>query len=236
LGIDGKIAKRNSPTVFNSRYNAFQFWDGRAKDLHTQAMAPMNNPDEMNSDIAKSIDWLKEDDYYLKSFTKLYKDGITFLNITHAIAEFEKALTTPNSKFDKFLRGDEKALNTNEKKGYQIFLEHGCVSCHNGINIGGNIMQKIGAIEAYDTSDLGLYNSTKNIEDKYYFKVPSLRNVELTAPYFHDGRVSTLKDAITIMMRNQIGFLLTVEDIDNVELFLKTLTGENPSILNKKHK
>ncbi len=231
FGIDGKTGTRNSPTVFNARYNAMQFWDGSAKDLAEQAKGPIHNEVEMGSNFQEVISKLKKDKYYIDTFSSLYSKGITGLNITDAISEFEKTLTTPNSNFDKFLRGYKKAITVDELKGYKLFKEYGCISCHNGVNIGGNLMQKIGVIENYNTTDFGKFNITRNPDDKFYFKVPSLRNVNLTAPYFHDGQTKTLKDAVEKMIVHQIGYLLEDDEIENIIKFLKTLTGETPKLI-----
>ncbi len=227
-GIDGKQGTRNSPTVFNTRYNSVQFWDGRAKDLVEQVEGPIHNPVEMGSNYKEIISKLSRDKDYPREFLLLYKDGITRYSIDNAISEFEKSLVTPNSRFDTFLRGDKKALTKDELAGYMLFKEYGCISCHNGINVGGNLMQKIGVVESFDTVDFGKYNHTKKEEDKFYFKVPSLRNIELTAPYFHDGKIKTLKDAVEKMAIHQIGYPLKNEEIENIISFLKTLTGDTP--------
>lgn len=233
FGVEGAKGKRNTPTVFNSRYNIFQFWDARAKNLEEQAVGPIHNKIEMDTTLEEIISKIKDDEVYKEGFLANYKDGITEKNLIDSIVEFEKALTTPNSRFDKYLRGEKDILTSDEIKGYNLFKEYGCISCHNGINIGGNIIQKIGVFKKYSSSDLGLYEITKKDEDKYFFKVPSLRNVELTAPYFHDGEIDKLKDAVNKMSRIQVGFLLEEEDINNIVKFLKTLTGEKPSILNE---
>ncbi len=227
-GIGGKKGIRNSPTVFNSRYNSVQFWDGRAKNLLEQVEGPIHNPVEMGSNYSEIIAKLNHDKNYIREFSLLYKNGISKYSIDDAIGEFEKSLVTPNSRFDKFLRGDKKALTKNELDGYMLFKEYGCISCHNGINVGANLMQKIGVVEAFDTVDFGKYNYTKKEEDKFYFKVPSLRNVELTAPYFHDGKVKTLKDAVEKMAIHQIGYPLEDNEIEKIISFLKTLTGDTP--------
>ena len=231
FGIDGQKGMRNSPTVLNARYNRIQFWDGSAKSLEDQAKGPIHNPVEMGSNFEEIISKLKKDTNYVKEFFSLYSEGITSLNISNAISEFEKTLTTPNSKFDRFLRGDKKALNNDELNGYKLFKEYGCISCHNGVNIGGNLLQKIGAVEKYDTPDFGLYNITKEEDDRFYFKVPSLRNIELTAPYFHDGSVQTLKEAVDKMIKYQVGFLIEENEREDILNFLKTLTGQTPEIL-----
>lgn len=231
FGIEGKTGTRNAPTVLNARYNTLQFWDGSAKDLQEQAKGPIHNPVEMASNFKEVVKKLKKDKEYIKEFSLIYENGITGLNITDAIAEFEKTLITPNSRFDKYLRGDKNILSKNELNGYKLFKEYGCISCHNGINVGGNLIQKIGAVEKYDTNDLGRYNITKNEDDKFYFKVPSLRNINLTAPYFHDGKVKTLKEAVEKMAAHQVGFLIEEKEIEDIISFLKTLTGDTPKII-----
>ncbi len=234
-GIGGKEGIRNSPTVFNTRYNSVQFWDGRAKDLADQVEGPIHNPVEMGSNYAEIISKLNLDKDYVREFLLLYEDGITKESIADAISEFEKSLVTPNSRFDKFLRGDEKALSKDELDGYILFKEYGCISCHNGINIGANLMQKIGVVESFDTIDFGKYNHTKKEEDKFYFKVPSLRNIELTAPYLHDGRMKTLKDTVVKMVIHQVGYPLEDEEIEKIVSFLKTLTGDTPLTVGGEH-
>ena len=229
FGINGQKGTRNSPTVLNSRFNANQFWDGRAKNLKEQAEGPIHNPIEMGSNFEEVVKKLNKDANYVKAFNKIYKDGITGTNITNAIAEFESSLITPNSRFDQFLRGNTKALNSDEKEGYKLFKEYGCISCHNGINIGGNLMQRIGVLEEFKTTDFGLYNVTKDQEDKFYFKVPSLRNIQITSPYFHDGLTLNLKDAVNKMSYYQVGYTLKEDETDKIILFLKTLTGEQPT-------
>ena len=226
FGINGKKGDRNSPTVLNSKFNHVQFWDGRAIDLEDQAAGPIHNPVEMNSNFDEVIKKLTKDKVYITLFNAIYKDGITSKNITNAIAEYENTLITPNGKFDQFLRGDKEALSDCEKQGYQLFKDYGCVSCHNGVNIGGNLMQKLGIIENFNSPDKGKYNVTKKEEDKYYFKVPSLRNIHLTSPYFHDGLTPTLKDAVAKMSYYQIGYTLTEKEIDLIIKFLRTLGGE----------
>lgn len=233
FGVDGRQGVRNSPTVYNARYNFVQFWDGRAKDLQAQAEGPIHNELEMDSNFKEVIKKLSKDPYYLKAFEDIYTDGITAMNITDAIAEFEKSLVTPNSRFDKFLRGDDNALNKQEKEGYQAFLDYGCISCHNGINIGGNLYQKIGIIRDFHASpkEFGRYTVTRENKDILVFKVPSLRNIELTAPYFHDGKVEKIEEAVTLMIKYQIGITLNEDDVENIVAFLKTLTGEKPKIV-----
>jgi len=231
FGINGQRGGRNAPTVLNARYNIAQFWDGRAKDLQDQASGPVENPVEMGSNFKEVISKLNKNKDYKQEFNSIYKNGITKKTITDAIAEFEKTLTTPNSKFDKYLRGDKKALNQNELKGYTLFKDYGCISCHNGVNIGGNLFQKFGIFNtSYKMNDYGVYNITKNPDDKYYFKVPSLRNIALTAPYFHDGKAKTLDYAIKMMSKLQVGYELDQKEIFYIKEFLNTLTGELPKM------
>ena len=229
-GINGKKGTRNSPTVFNARYNYYQFWDASVKTLEEQAYGPMHNPVEMGSNFGEIIGKLKNDKYYYDVFNKIYGE-INENNIIDAIVEFEKTLITPNSKFDKYLNGNKNILTKIEKIGYSNFKKYGCISCHNGINIGGNLIQKIGIISSYKSEDLGRYVITKNNKDKYYFKVPSLRNVNITAPYFHDGKIKTLSEAVSLMAKYQIGFHITNNELESIIAFLKTLTGDQSLLI-----
>ena len=233
FGINGQLGNINSPTVLNSRYNLAQFWDGRTKDLKEQAAAPIANPIEMGSSISEVLKKIKKDSKYKKEFKKLYENGLTEENILDAIAEFEKALVTPNSRFDKYLRGETTALTKIEIEGYELFKSNGCISCHNGVNIGSNLYQKVGILKTYidEFNTLGRYNVTKKKRDKYYFKVPTLRNIELTAPYLHDGSKLNLIEIVKFMMIYQLGIIPDEKDILKIVAFLKTLTGETPKIL-----
>lgn len=232
-GINGAKGQLNAPTVFNSGFSFRQFWDGRAENLEAQVSGPVHNPVEMGSNWAEVISKLKHDEKINEKFNTIYDDGLTAENIADAIASFERTLITPNSRFDQFLRGNENALNQNEKEGYQLFLEYGCSSCHQGVNIGGNMYQKLGILEAYFSAvesklnlNLGRYNVTGKEEDRHVFKVPSLRNIELTAPYLHLGGVEKLEDVIKLMAKYQLGRELPVEDIQSIKAFLLTLNGE----------
>ena len=235
IGINGQRGNINSPTVLNTRYNFRQFWNGRASSLKIQAVGPIHNPKEMGSNFNQVILKLKKEAYYQKQFLIVFKDGITKDNIVDAIVEFEKALTTPNSRFDKYLRGDKFALSSIELEGFNLFKSLGCISCHNGVNIGGNLYQKIGILEKYQTTNknLGLYDVTGDEEDKNYFKVPTLRNISKSAPYFHDGGAKNLTDAIEIMIRLQLGRIPKRDDVIKLEKFLRTLDGEDPIIMGK---
>lgn len=231
-GIGGAEGAINAPTVFNSGYNFRQFWDGRAETLEDQVDGPLQNPVEMGGTWPKVIALLSEDSTYGTEFAAVYPDGVQPKNIKDAIATFERSLVTPNSRFDRFLRGDQDALNENEREGYRLFKRIGCVSCHQGMNIGGNVYQKLGIMEDYFGSrgqvvaaDFGRFNVTRREEDRYFFKVPSLRNVAVTAPYLHDGTVQTLRDAVRVMARYQLGVRLEAAEEAAIVAFLYTLTG-----------
>jgi cytochrome c peroxidase len=231
-GIKGQQGPVNAPTVYNAVYNFVQFWDGRAKDLQEQAAGPVENPVEMGDTFSNVIQKLKNDEAYVKLFEKIYDGKITKETITDAIAEFEKALVTPNSKFDQFLRGNKDALNEIEKEGFALFQSKGCVSCHNGINLGGNLYQKAGVFEQFPQTDnfTGRYAVTGDEKDKYFVKVPTLRNISKTAPYFHHGRTSDLRTAVMQMGYYQLGISMSLEEADKIVAFLKTLEGEVPEI------
>lgn len=236
VGVENKKGKVNSPTVLNSRYNFTQFWNGRARDLKEQVSGPIHNPVEMGSDLEEIVEKLKKDEYYVKQFKNIYKEGLTKQNIVDSIAEFESSLITPNSKFDRYLKGDKTALNKDEKEGYELFKQNGCISCHNGINIGGNLFQKMGILKEYvsKSENLGRYEVTKDEEDKNYFKVPTLRNINQTAPYFHDASAKTLKEAVEIMIEYQLGMKPLENEVDKIVKFLKTLDGQKPKIMEMK--
>jgi cytochrome c peroxidase len=234
-GVGGAEGGVNSPTVFNSSFNFVQFWDGRAKDLHEQAGGPVMNPVEMaSSNWDEVIAKLKADPEYVEKFAKLYTDGMTGNNIQAAIATFEKTLITPNSRFDKYLKGDKASLTQEELKGWELFQGYSCTTCHNGINIGGNSFQKFGLVKDYLTdvrgnvteNDFGRFNVTKDEADKFKFKVPSLRTAAITAPYFHDASAKTLEDAITIMGRHQLGIEFQQNEIKALAAFIRSLVGE----------
>ena len=232
FGVDAQEGDVNSPTVLNSYFNFSQFFDGRAKDLFDQVKGPITNPIEMNNTIKNVLNYLKNSKEYKKSFKKIYKK-IDKYALYDAISEFEKALTTPDSKFDRYLKGLTK-LSSQELKGYSLFKSYGCISCHNGVNIGSNMYQKMGVFTSEQNfKNLGRYNVTKDIDDKYFYKVPTLRNISKTAPYFHNGSASTLKDAISTMASNQLGINLDDDEIELLESFLKTLDGKSPRILDE---
>ncbi|NOX07971.1 MAG: cytochrome-c peroxidase [Gammaproteobacteria bacterium] len=231
IGHGWHLGPINSPTVLNARYNLAQFWDGRAHDLQDQAGGPVANPGEMASTHADAVKVLTSIPQYVAAFNVVYKKtGITINEVTDAIAAFEETLVTPNARFDQWLKGDDKAITAMEKAGYQLFKDKGCVACHNGVGVGGGSYQKLGMVKPYpDTQTLGRYNVTKKEADKYVFKVPLLRNIELTAPYFHDARTWDLAEAVDIMAEYQLGFKLSRDENAKIVAFLKTLTGDQPA-------
>jgi len=220
----------NSPTVLNSSLNLAQFWDGRAADLKEQAGGPIANPGEMAFSHTLAIDVLESIPAYVREFKLVFnKDKINIDQVTEAIAEFEKTLVTPNSRFDQWLLGKKDALTKDELAGYKLFNESGCVACHNGPNLGGNSFQKMGVVEPYtgNTSD-GRAGVTGKDADRFNYKVPTLRNVELTYPYFHDGASNTLPEAVDVMGRLQLGKTFTSAENAQIVAFLKSLTGDQP--------
>ncbi|MGD9682882.1 MAG: cytochrome c peroxidase [Candidatus Obscuribacterales bacterium] len=232
-GIKGQKGPINAPTVFNSAYNLAQFWDGRSPDLADQVSGPVENPVEMGSNWEQVMSKLKEDSEYQKEFAGLYPEGMNAKSIADAIASFEKTLITPGSAFDRFLAGDLKALKKDERKGYDLFVKNQCVTCHIGPALGGKSYERMGVKGDYfawrgkpTQADLGRYNFTKKEEDKHKFKVPTLRNVALTWPYFHDGSTSDLGEAVKIMAKYQNGVDLSDDDTGLIVKFLNSLTGQ----------
>ncbi|MEI7842318.1 MAG: cytochrome-c peroxidase [Gallionellaceae bacterium] len=233
VGINGGLSAVNAPTVFNSGFNFVQFWDGRAATLEEQIDGPVNNPKEMGSNWQQVIGKLNQDKTYLTQFRHLYSVGISPGNIKDAIATFERSLITPNSRFDQFLRGNKAALSEQAQNGFVLFQSYGCASCHQGINLGGNMFEKMGLLGDYfadrgneTEADIGRFQVTRNPEHMHEFKVPSLRNVARTAPYFHDGNAQTLQQAVATMARYQLGRNLTSDEIADICAFLESLTGE----------
>jgi cytochrome c peroxidase len=232
IGVGGAVGGINAPTVFNSSLSFVQFWDGRAATLEEQAAGPIHNPLEMASNWDEVLPKLRADAGYVDGFFRLYPDGITAANVLDAIASFERSLVTPDSRFDRYLRGEREAMTQHEIDGYQRFRALGCTSCHQGVLLGGNMYQKFGVMRDYfadrapTEADLGRYNVTKRAEDRHVFKVPSLRNVVLTAPYFHDASADTLEAAVVVMARHQLGREIESRDVDAIVAFLRTLTGQ----------
>jgi len=233
-GVNDQLGPINSPTVYNSSYNHVQFWDGRAADLFEQADGPVTNPIEMASNWEQVIGKIKDDPYYQEAFAQLYDDGMNEKTIRQAIATFEETLITPNSAFDKYLMGDKQAISEQQRRGYATFVTTGCTSCHMGPALGGQDYQKMGKRGDYFAArgtdvleaDLGRFNVTEKDEDKHFFKVPILRNIEVTYPYFHDGTAEELSDAIDKMALYQLDVQLTEPEIADMEAFLLALTGE----------
>ena len=234
IGVYHRIDKpMNSQAVFNSVFNIAFFWNGRAQTLQQQALMALKAHTELSITPKEVEKRLNSNLSYKKLFKTIYHTDVISIDlVTDAIAEFEKALTTPNSKFDLFLK-HKISLSSEEKRGYRLFKKYGCIVCHNGVNLGSNSFQKIGVvIEDYNMiRGRDRFEVTKDKDDKYVYKVPSLRNIALTAPYFHDGSVKTLKEAIEKMGYYNLGIILRKKDIDNIESFLKTLTGQKPKIL-----
>lgn len=236
-GNDGKNGTRNSPTVLNAALHASQFWDGRNKDVEEQAGGPILNPVEMampsEEFVVERLSGIEE---YKELFAKAFPEDeqpITYKNLQKAIGAFERKLITP-SKFDDYLAGNNEALNEQEKRGLETFMTTGCITCHSGNALGGQLIQKFGLFGNYweltksDRIDDGKFEVTQNEADKYFFKSPSLRNVEKTYPYFHDGSVNELDESVKIMAKLQLNKELTDEETNDIVAFLKTLTGEVP--------
>ena len=237
VGIEGQLGLINSPTVFNTGLNFKQFWDGRARTLEQQIDDPVQSPLEMASLWPDVVAKLYQDRDYPQRFKKLYPEGISRDSVRNAIAEFMRSLTTPNGRFDRWLKGDEGALEPVEKHGYALFKYYGCVSCHQGANVGGNMFQVFGVLNEYfkrrgniTEADLGRYNVTGNPADRHAFKVPSLRMAVHTAPYLHDGSAATLRDAVDAMFEFQLGRDAPDEDKEAIVAFIKTLAGESKEL------
>jgi cytochrome c peroxidase len=233
IGINGQTDDVNAPTVLNAGLNFSQFWDGRAETLEQQVESPIQNPAEMGSSWEEVITKLRASPEYVKDYKRIYGSQIQREGVKEVIAVFERSLTTPNSRFDRFLRHEHAAITEREQRGYALFKTLGCVSCHQGTGLGGNMYQKLGIMASYfddrgnpTKADLGRFNVTGNPADIHMFKVPSLRNVALTAPYFHDGHARTLSDAVGMMGKYQLGRNLSDEEIELLVEFLGTLTGE----------
>jgi cytochrome c peroxidase len=233
IGHNWQQGPINSPTVLNSRLNLAQFWDGRAKDLKEQAGGPIANPGEMAFTHELAIETLRSIPGYVDEFKQVFKtEQLTIDEVTTAMAAFEETLVTPNSRFDQWLDGDKKAITANELAGYKLFKDSGCVACHNGPNLGGNSFQKMGLVQPYKTANTaaGRVDVTGKDADRLNFKVPTLRNIELTYPYFHDGAAETMTEAVDLMGRLQLGREFNKDENAKIVAFLKTLTGQQPQI------
>lgn len=234
--FDGQPALVNTPSIFNASLSPYLYWDGSAKSLETQVTTELQQ--HMGIQWENVILLLKTEPLYAREFSTLYEEGVSISSISNAIAEFERTLLTPNSRFDRYLRGDENAISPREKRGYILFAKHGCINCHQGVNIGGNMFEKLGVVYPPPDSPwltksggtprpaLGRFNVTGQEKHRYYFRVPSLRNIDKTAPYFHDGSVPRLEDAIRIMAYYNLGAQLPEPDVQDISSFLKTLSGD----------
>lgn len=234
-GIGGRLGSMNAPTVFNAVFNFRQFWDGRALDLDEQALGPLSNPVEMGHDLQAVVDFVASDADYVQQFDALYPDGVSAANIGNAIAQHTKDMTRTDSRFNAFLGGDSAALSDQEKRGWERFQAVGCASCHNGINLGGNSYQRLSNSTAVSDffdrraprpADAGLIARSGREQDRYVFKVPTLNNIALTAPYYHDGSVPTLKQAVRLMGASQAGRELSEPDVEDIVAFLHSLSSE----------
>jgi len=238
LGHKGQRGGRNSPTVYNAAGNMAQFWDGRAEDVEAQAKGPILNPIEMAAPSAEYVvKVLKSIPEYVTRFKAAFptdKEPVSYDNLARSIGAFERRLLTP-TRWDQFLAGDPGALTEPEKAGFAKFAKLGCPTCHNGSNVGGALYQKLGLVNAYaDQSDLGRFAVTKNDADKMFFRVPTLRNVEKSWPYFHKGQLKTLEETVRTMAHHQLGVELKDDEIASIVTWLKTLTGEAPAEYIKK--
>ncbi len=223
----------NTPTILNSVFNRWQNWNGRISSFEEQIDDSITSPTLMNTSWETVVKKIKQNNSYVSEFSNVYQDDITPEYITDALINYIKTLTTPNSRFDRYLLGEKNAITDEEKAGYEEFKSHGCIACHQGINIGGNVFEKFGIFGNYfkdsgevNLYDKGRYNITGRQRDLYVFRVPSLRNIENTPPYFHDGSAETLEQAVKIMSRYQLGSTLSDRDVKLIVKFLLTLTGE----------
>ena len=237
VGVDGKLGTINAPTVFNVGLNFKQFWDGRADTLEQQIDGPVQSSVELGSLWPDVVEKLYVHESYPQRFEALYPDGITRSNVKDALAEYLRSLTTPNSRFDRWLDGDVNAISNLEKRGYALFKHYGCASCHQGANVGGNMFQVFGVLNEYfktrgdiSQADYGRYNVTGNPVDRHSFKVPSLRMASLTAPYLHDGAAATLRDAVDAMFKYQLGREAPDEDKQAIIAFINSLEGQSQEL------
>lgn len=233
LGFNGQPTAVNTPSVFNASLNFHQFWNGRADSLEEQIRDVVQNPIEMGNTWKNLVDTLMADPAYHQAFLGIYPDGVNAANVQDALATYERTLLSGHSRFDQYLMGNTDILTQEEKYGYQRFKDYGCIACHQGVNIGGNMFQKLGVLDDYfaarghqSEADQGRYQVTADEEDRNVFKVPSLRNVAVTAPYFHDASAKTLEDAVDVMFKYQLGRIPSEQDKTLIIRFLKTLTGE----------
>ena len=233
VGIGGQKGAFNAPTVYNAAFQLAQFWDGRARTLADQAIEPVTNPLEMANTWQAVIAYLEGEKSYQKAFGEAYGGVLTQDTITDALEQFQRTLITPNAPFDRYLRGEEQALSERQKQGLALFRARGCVSCHNGVNLGGNLYQRSGALIPMPfTQEPGAWTGrmavTAQEADRFYLKVPPLRNVAQSAPYLHDGSAATLEEVVGLMGWHQLGRKLPDSEIADLVAFLESLTGELP--------
>lgn len=237
IGVRQQVGVINAPSIFNSGLNFRQFWDGRSDSLEDQVDKVVHDARELDMNWGDLLTILSTDAALVAEFKAVYpQEGLQATSIQNALASYQRSLLTP-SRFDRYLLGDAKALEEDELKGYQLFKDYGCVACHQGVNIGGNMFQKFGVMDDYfakrggvSTADLGRFNVTQQEADKHVFKVPSLRNVALTAPYFHDGMTDTLDAAVDVMFRHQLGRTASATDKRLIVKFLTSLSGETTEV------
>lgn len=239
MGHGWRRGPRNAPTVFNAVFNKSQFWDGRAADLRTQAKGPIQTAVEMNSTPERVIATLKSMPAYVSRFQKAFPgspDPVTFDNIAAALEAFEATLITPNAPFDRYLAGDTSALDARQAAGLETFMVHGCARCHKGVNLGGDGyyvfgVEKKPSAQILPPGDKGRFEVTKTADDAYAFRTSPLRNIALTAPYFHSGEVWSLEEAVATMVRSQLDSKLSEQQIGDIAAFLHSLTGDQPRVL-----
>ena len=231
-GSDGELLNFNAPTVFNAALSFRLNWRGNFRTLEEQNEAVLLNARLMNTNWGELLPKLHADEAYREAFATVYRSDPAPAYVLDALATFQRSLITPNARFDRYLRGERDAITPEEERGYQLFKDYGCVACHQGVNVGGNLFQRFGIFHdpfaqgSIRTADLGRFTITGKADDRFVFRVPSLRNVAVTAPYFHDGRAQTLELAIEEMARSQLGRLLTAREVELIAGFLHTLTGE----------
>jgi cytochrome c peroxidase len=233
VGVAGALGGRNSPTVYNAAGHLAQFWDGREPDVEAQAKGPILNPVEMAMPSAAAVvRVLRADPMYRELFREAFpgeRDPVTYDNLGRAIGAFERRLVTP-SRWDRFLRGEDTVLTSAEKAGFNTFAEVGCAGCHAGPYVGGAMFQRVGLVAPWpDTADVGRAQVTRLEADRFVFKVPSLRNIERTGPYFHDGHAARLDSAVALMGSHQLGRDLTAAEVERITIWLRALTGEIPA-------
>jgi len=225
IGKNGYVFLRNTISLVNEKYKYYYEWDGRFTSLEVCIESALKDKHETDLSPEEIVKKLKNTEYE-KMFENYFKEGLNKKNLLIAFSEFLKSLTTPNSPFDKYLRGDKNAISSEAKRGYELFVAKGCIACHNGMLLGGNVITKIGFMKSVKTNDKGRYEITHNPNDLFYFKVPSLRNVAKTYPYLHDGSVKTLKDIVRRAIEYQLNQHLKEYEVNNIVEFLKSLTGE----------